>query len=74
MISAVDDIIIRARFIVKTIPSYSKTRLAREAGMRINTFVDLDKDSFNPTANTLRALERVVHDVEKRLGGIGGPA
>lgn len=34
-------------------PDWSKSRLAREAGLHVNTLRDLNDRDFNPTAETL---------------------
>ncbi|MGL4966135.1 MAG: helix-turn-helix domain-containing protein [Inquilinus sp.] len=50
---------------------WALNRLATAAGLRESTIRKLDADDWNPTADTLRALEQVVDAVE---AGEGAPA
>lgn len=40
---------------------YTKASLARRAGLHPNTLRDADGESWNPTAETLLAVEGVIH-------------
>lgn len=42
------------------LPGWSKTKLAREAGLSPNALRDLDDGGFNPTADTLDKLETFI--------------
>jgi ribosome-binding protein aMBF1 (putative translation factor) len=41
---------------------WSKNRLARETGLRESTIRAMDSADWSPTADTVRALERVIPD------------
>ncbi len=45
-----------------TARGWTKSRLAREAGMIDTTLRDFHKDSWNPTAETIRRIEAIIPD------------
>lgn len=57
-----DQIIEIARTAAKQ-PGWSKTRLATEAGLSMNALVNLFNEDFNPTSNTLKAIERLIDEM-----------
>ncbi len=63
MNTSVDTTIIRARILAKR-DGWSKTRLAREAGLGINGLVDLFDEDFNPTAEKLRKMELAIDRID----------
>ena len=46
--------------------SWSKYKVASEAGLHKNTLVDIGKKNFNPTADTLRKCEKLIKKEEKK--------
>ncbi len=52
----VTDLIERLRGALKT-PGFTKKRLSELAGLHHNTLLGCESDDWNPTANTLRAIE-----------------
>lgn len=75
MNSQVDDILKRARKIARDKKAgWNKSRMAREAGIGVSTLIDLDKDDFNPTSDTLRKLETVIRRAEFDIAASEGEA
>jgi transcriptional regulator with XRE-family HTH domain len=52
----VTDTIQRLRSALKR-PGFTKKDLARRAGIHANTLLGCESDEWNPTANTLKAIE-----------------
>ncbi|WP_374139452.1 helix-turn-helix domain-containing protein [Sphingomonas sp.] len=52
----VNDTIQRLRAALKR-PGFTKLRLAADAGIHRNTLLGCESDDWNPSANTLRAIE-----------------
>lgn len=59
MRSNIDQVIARIRAYAAS-QGWTKTRLAREAGMVGTTLRDFEKPHWSPTANTLRRLEAII--------------
>lgn len=55
----VDQSIHRIRAFVRE-SGWSRFKLVKKAGLSVNSLAELDCDSWNPTANTLRAVEQVI--------------
>ncbi|MGE0718524.1 MAG: helix-turn-helix domain-containing protein [Alphaproteobacteria bacterium] len=62
--AAVAESVLRIRAFVAR-PGWSKSGLARAAGLSVNALREADKDGWNPTADTLRAIERVMDEVDR---------
>ncbi len=56
MLGMVNDTIDHIRATLK-MPGFTKTGLAKLAGLHPNTLLGADDDSWNPTAATLKAVE-----------------
>ena len=58
----VTDLIQQLRTALKQ-PGFTKRALAEKAGLHPNTLLGCESDEWNPTANTLRAIEPHLPDV-----------
>lgn len=52
----VTDLLERLRGALKT-PGFTKAELAKRAGIHRNTLLGCERDDWNPTADTLKAIE-----------------
>jgi 3,4-dihydroxy 2-butanone 4-phosphate synthase/GTP cyclohydrolase II len=65
MLVMVNDTINHIRATLKR-PGYTKTGLAKLAGLHPNTLLGVDDDNWNPTAATLKAVEPHLPPLEGR--------
>jgi DNA-binding XRE family transcriptional regulator len=61
----VTELIERLRGALKT-PGFTKRHLAQVAGLHPNTLLGCESDDWNPTANTLRAIEPHLPAIERQ--------
>lgn len=61
MTNSIDAAIARIRAYTQ-FQGWTKTRLAREAGLVDTTLRDFDKPDWNPTATTIRRIEAIIPD------------